>query len=105
MKKVTSLAFAVAMASTGSAAFAEQDVSKQVQSAPIAMSDAQLDNVSAGALIDVVVVDVVDARNVANNNQVQVAIPVNAAVAASILSNGDVSAVTSGRPGRIIQSR
>ncbi len=62
---------------------------------PIELTDAELDAVAAGALIDVVAVDVVDVEN----NNVAVSVPVNAAVAAF-----DSQAVaTQGRPGRIRQ--
>lgn len=84
MKKLISVAFATVLASTGSAAFAEQEIQKQAPIGPVAMTDAQLDNVAAGLIT---VVDLVDITNVANNNRV--AIPVNAAavVQVGILSN------------------
>ena len=72
MKKTLSvLATTLCLAASGGA-FAKQ---------PVPMTDAQMDKVTAGALINVVAVDLVDINNVANNNNVQVAIPVNAAVA------------------------
>jgi hypothetical protein len=64
---------------------------------PAQMSEAELDQVTAGALINVFAVDVVDV----NNNTVKVAIPVNAAVAANIL--GSNAAAFASQPGRIFQ--
>lgn len=58
---------------------------------------AQMDSVSAGALINAVVVDVVDVRDV------QVAIPVNAAVAIGIL--GAAGAAAFQQPGCQMQER
>jgi hypothetical protein len=92
MKRLTSVIAAVALAGTASVAVAQDKVKPQPQQKPVAMSDAQLEKVAAGALIDVVIVDVVDVRNV------QVAIPVNAAVAAGIL--GNAGAIATQRPGR-----
>lgn len=68
---------------------------------PTPMSDEQLDAVTGG-LVDVIVVDVVDVNNVANRNQVQVAIPVNAAAAVAILG---ASAAEATQPGNITQRR
>jgi hypothetical protein len=64
----------------------------------VKMSDAQLDNVSAGALLNLLVLDAVDI----NNNTVNVAVPVNAAVAAGVL--GTAGAVAT-QPGNITQRR
>jgi hypothetical protein len=61
-------------------------------SGPVELTDAQMDAVNAGALINAVLVDVVDVRNV------QVAIPVNAAVAAGILGAAGAAALQ--QPGR-----
>jgi hypothetical protein len=58
------------------------------------MTDAQLDTVVGGALINAVLVDVVDVRNV------QVAVPVAASAAIAIL--GAAGAATLQRPGRQI---
>ncbi len=71
MKTFAAIATAVGLAFSGSA-FAQK---------PAPMTDAQMDKVVGGALITVVAVDVVDISNVANNNNVAAAIPVNAAVA------------------------
>ena len=94
MKKIAILvALATAAASS---AFAQQPVPDQAQAAarPVAMTDEQMDKVTAGALINVALVDVVDVRDV----NVQVAIPVNAAVAIGVLGGAVGTAVQ--RPGR-----
>lgn len=82
------------------AAFADNGKQAEVKKAPKAtkMSDAQLDKVSAGALINAFVVDVVDVQNV----DVAVAVPVNAAVAANVLG-GPTGAAALQQPGRILQ--
>jgi hypothetical protein len=67
-----------------------------VMNRPVELTDAELDAVTGGALINVVAVDVVDI----NNNDVDVAIPVNAAVAVAVL--GQAAAVAT-QPGRIRQ--
>ena len=67
-----------------------------VTNRPVELTDAELDAVAGGALINVVAVDVVDI----NNNDVDVAIPVNAAVAVAVL--GQAAAVAT-QPGRIRQ--
>ncbi len=79
---------AVVLAASTSTAFA---------AGPVQMSEAQLDKVAAGGLIDVVVVDVVDVRNV------KVAIPVNAAVAIAAL--GAAAGAVATQPGNINQRR
>jgi hypothetical protein len=67
---------------------------------PVELTDAELDCVAAGqALIDVTVVDVVDIED----NNVAVAIPVNAAAAIAVL--GGAGAVSVQRPGRIVQTQ
>ena len=91
MNKLSSLAFAAVLATTGTAAFAEQEIQREPVG-PVAMNDTQMDNVTAGAptinlgggLIDV------DVNNVANNNEVVKNVTVNAAVAAAVgvLSRG-----------------
>ena len=63
---------------------------------PVQMTDAQMDKVSGGALINAVLVDVVDV----NNNNVQVAVPVNASVAVGILGAAGAAALQ--QPGRQI---
>ena len=82
------------------AAFADNANKQPSKKAPkaVKMSEAQLDKVSAGALINAFVVDVVDVRNV----DVAVAIPVNAAVAANVFG-GPTGAASLQQPGRILQ--
>ena len=77
MKKLIPAFAAAVFAMTGTAAYAQEDAKQLDQ--PVAMTDAQMDNVAAG-LITVVAVDVadIDTGNVLSNNQVSV--PVNAAV-------------------------
>ena len=87
MKYASAIVVAVGLA-TAPAAFAK----------PVKMSDSQLDNVTGGALINAVVVDVVDIEN----NRVAVAIPVNAAAAINVLG-GATGAAALQRPGRISQ--
>lgn len=97
MKKVSVFA-AIATLASGMA-FAQQPVSTpdaQTTRKPVAMTEAQMDKVTAGALIDVVLVDVVDVRDV----NVQVAVPVNASVAVAVLGGALSTAVQ--RPGRQI---
>jgi hypothetical protein len=91
-----SLAILVAALIASGSAFAGQ-VSDKDKSAhtPVALTEAQMDNVSAGALLTVV--DVVDI----NNNQVQVAVPVNAAVAAGVL--GTAGTISVQHPGNQTQ--
>ena len=98
MKKIAILvALATAAASS---AFAQQPTTVAAErvaaSKPVPMTDAQMDQVTAGALINVALVDVVDVRDV----NVQVAIPVNAAVAVGVLGGAVGTAVQ--RPGRQI---
>src|SRR5437660_1676582 len=69
---------------------------------PAKMDDAKLDTVAAGAIVGSNLI-AVDVSNVANNNQVVVAISVNAAVAANVLG-GPAGAVAT-QPGRILVSR
>jgi hypothetical protein len=78
---------AAALIASGSA-FADQ-VSDKDKSAhtPVALTETQMDNVTAGALLNAIVVDVVDVRDV------QVAVPVNAAVAVGILGTTGVAAL------------
>jgi hypothetical protein len=92
MKRFASLLAAAALSTSGAVAFAAEPQQPEQQSiGPVQMTEAELDNVTAG-LIDVYVIDVL------NNNQVQVAVPVNAAVAAGVLGNAVAGAVQ--RPGR-----
>ena len=81
MKRSSVLVFAFALSTAGPAALAK----------PVQMTDAQLDTVAAGQLVQVVVIDAVDINNVLNN--LRLAVPVNAAVAAGVLSSAPVGAV------------
>lgn len=51
---------------------------------PTKMTDAQLDNVTGGALVNAVIIDAVDVNQ--NDVSVQVQAPVNAAVGVAVLS-------------------
>lgn len=104
MNKFAPFAVAALFAASGSAAFAElkQDTNT-LASGPVEMTDAQLDQVSAGApnFNNLVSVDV---SNVANNLNAQVAVPVNAAVAVGaigVLSRQSVDPTTATAPGRL----
>ena len=97
--RIATLATSLGLAASP-VAFADNDgkePEKKKAHQPVQMSDAQLDNVSAGALINAFVVDVVDVRNV----DVDVAIPVNAAIAANVLGGGAAAGAV--QPGRIFQ--
>ena len=95
MKMITAVATALSFAAAASSGFAGQTGNQETQAqAPVEMTDAQMDNVTGGALINAILVDVVDV----NNNNVQVAIPVNAAVAIGILGAAGSAALQ--QPGR-----
>jgi hypothetical protein len=91
MRKSLIAAAAIALAASAPA-FAKK---------PVKMTEKQMDQVTAGALINAVLVDVVDV----NNNNVAVAIPVNAAVAIGVLTGAPVGAGSLQRPGRIVQTQ
>jgi hypothetical protein len=96
MKMITAVATVLSFAAASTSGFAGQAGDQETPAkAPVEMTDAQMDNVTGGALINAVLVDVVDV----NNNNVQVAIPVNAAVAIGVLG-GPVGAAALQRPGR-----
>lgn len=98
MKKIASLLAIASLAASG-AVFAQQpsqSTQQQPVQKPVAMTEAQMDNVTAGALLNVALVDVVDVRDV----NVQVGIPVNANVAVGVL--GGAVATGLQQPGRII---
>jgi hypothetical protein len=102
MKRFATLFVALGLATAGSTAIAEQATDQlNMQAAkpqPIAMTEAQLDSVAGGALVAagnlIAVQDVVDV----NNNNINVAVPVTAAVAANVgvLSGPQVAAARSG---------
>lgn len=79
MNKLSSITLAALLATVGSGAFAAPEVDASLPP-PTEMSDAQMDKVAAGIanFNNLVAVDV---NNVLSNNDVQVAVPVNAAVA------------------------
>jgi hypothetical protein len=98
MKKIAVFASIVSMAVSGMA-FAQQPAGTtdaQAARKPVAMTEAQMDKVTAGALVDVTLIDVVDVRDV----NVTVAVPVNASVAVGVL--GAAASGAAQRPGRII---
>src|SRR3569832_2379088 len=95
MKQVTAIAFTLALAAAPAAFAADQKApDSKPAPQPTKMSDAQLDNVTTNALVNAFVVDLVDV----NNNQVAVAVPVNAAVAANVLG-GATGAASMQQPG------
>ena len=93
MKTVTAAVVAISLAASTSA-FAGQPAKEMQAQGPVPMTESQMDNVTGGALINAILVDVVDV----NNNRVQVAIPVNAAVAIGILGAAGSAALQ--QPGR-----
>jgi len=103
MNRFASIFVALGVATAGSTAFAEQakdqlSMQEPTKPEPMLMTDAQMDNVAAG-LINVVLIDLVDIDDTLRNNNVQVAVPINAAVAANVLGGGAL-AVAAQRPGR-----
>jgi hypothetical protein len=104
MNQLLSLSLAVALASPVAAALADQQT-VPVKAAAQEMSDAQMDRVAAGIanFNNLVALDV---SNVLNNNDVQVVVPVNAAVAVGavgILSRQTGILTDASAPGRLIQ--
>jgi hypothetical protein len=96
MKKLATLVVAAGLSVSGFA-YAQPDKAEPKRpTSRVEMTDTQMDKVVGGALINAVLVDVVDV----NNNDVLVAIPVNAAVAAGIL--GTAGAIALQQPGRQI---
>ena len=96
MTKLTTLIVAAGLTVSGFAYAQPDSPQTKGTTSRVEMSDSQLDKVVGGALINAVLVDVVDV----NNNDVQVAIPVNAAVAAGILGTAGAAALQ--QPGRQI---
>jgi hypothetical protein len=94
MKKLSALLVAAGVTVSGFAYAQPDSADTKRPTSRVEMSDAQLDKVVGGALVNAILVDVVDV----NNNRVQVAVPVNAAVAAGILGNAGAIAVQ--HPGR-----
>lgn len=113
MKRITTMAVVLGLFAGATSALASERLQPAVAQAqepqalqadqrlqPAAMSDEQLDSVSAGLLdgINVILVDVVDVNN--NDVLVQVNLPVSAAVAAFGSNAGSAAAA---RPGRVFQ--
>jgi hypothetical protein len=94
MKKLSALLVAAGVTVSGFAYAQPDSPDTKRPTSRVEMSDSQLDKVVGGALINAVLVDVVDV----NNNNVQVAIPVNAGVAVGILGAAAAAAVQ--QPGR-----
>ena len=103
-EQIRPLAIAALFAAGTSVAIAEQHLDTgNPASGPVQMTDAQLDQVSAGApnFNNLVSVDV---SNIANNLNAQVAVPVNAAIAVGaigVLSRQSVDPTTATAPGRL----
>ena len=95
------LIFAVALTGFASAAMAGEPVKTTPTKAPVKLTEAQMDNVTAGALVCCIRVDADVLNNALNNNNAAVFVPVNAGVAAGIL--GNAGAVAGQRPGAISQ--
>lgn len=102
MKTLLSVSLAALLSVTGASAVAAQPVAK---AAPQEMSDAQMDRVAAG-IANFGNLVALDVNNVLNNNDVQVAVPVNAAVAVGavgILSRQTGILTDATSPGRVVQ--
>lgn len=106
MKKFASLTLVALLAATGTSTFAEE-TKVPPSAAPLEMSDAQMDSVAAGIanFNNLVAIDV---NNVLSGNDVQVAVPVNAAVAVGavgILSRQTGILTEAASPGRTNQQQ
>ncbi len=102
MKTLLSVSLAALLSVTGASAVAAPPVMK---AAPQEMSDAQMDRVAAG-IANFGNLVALDVSNVLNNNDVQVAVPVNAAVAVGavgILSRQAGILTEATAPGRLNQ--
>ena len=63
MKMITAVATALSFAAASTSGFAGQAGNEGMQAqAPVEMTDAQMDNVTGGALINAILVDVVDVK-------------------------------------------
>ena len=87
MKKTISVLAATVCLAASAGAFSKP---------PVPMTDAQMDKVTAGALANVIAV-----KLTTGNNNVAVAIPINAASAINVLG-GAISGVFQGQPGRFV---
>jgi hypothetical protein len=98
MNRFATLFVAFGLASAGSTALAEaskDQASRQTpRPQPVQMSEAQLDSVAGGALVAAGDLIAVQVNDVASHNNVQVAVPVTAAVGAAVgvLSGPQVAA-------------
>lgn len=103
MKTLLSVSLATVLSVTGASTMAASMVTKVA--APQEMSDAQMDRVAAG-IANFGNLVAIDVNNVLNNNDVQVAVPVNAAVAVGavgILSRQTGILTDATAPGRLNQ--
>jgi hypothetical protein len=98
MKKI--LVLAVALSGMASVAVAQEPVRTNTAE-PVKLTEAEMDSVAGGQLVDVILVDVVDVER--NNVAVSANVPVSAAVAA--FGSGAGSIVTQDRPGRVRQGQ
>jgi len=102
MKRFATFSFVFGLASAGSPALAEQTIDQvsmqAAQPQPVLMTEAQMDNVAGGALVATGNLIAVQLKDVASDNNVQVAVPVTAAVGAAVgvLSGPQVAAARSG---------
>jgi hypothetical protein len=96
MNRFATLFVAIGLASAGSTALAEaaKDQASKPKLQPVQMTDAQLDSVAGGALVADGNLIAVQVNDVASHNNVQVAVPVTAAVGAAVgvLSGPQVAA-------------
>ena len=100
MKRFATLFAAVSLATAGTAALADQDQLNKQAAKPqlVKMTDAQLDNVAGGALVAAGNLVSVQVQDVVSDNNINVAVPVTAAVGAAVgvLSGPQVAAARSG---------
>ncbi len=105
MKKFASITLVALLAATGTSTFAGEKKASQ-SAAPLEMSDAQMDSV-AGGIANFNNLVAIDVNTVLNNNDVQGAVPVNAAVAVGavgILSRQTGILTEAAAPGRLNQN-
>ena len=106
MKKVAALVLALGLSGAGTAALADTPIAESndalTSTQPVAMTDEQLDNVTAG-ILNAGLINI-DVNNVLNNNNVNVSVPVtvrqvNVSVAAAVAVLGTAGAVACGAAG------
>ena len=83
MKRFATVFVALGLATAGSTALAEQ-AQQAPKPQPVKMTAAQMDNVAGGALVASGDLIAVQLQDVASHNNVQVAVPVTAAVGAAV---------------------